>query len=94
MTQLYKTPFLPHLYCRLAFGQASWSPRGRKRFVSSINLSGWCSRAHSIRLLAVPLFAVFLAKDLVLCKDMTARAIANPECPVSLRHAAGRETVR
>jgi hypothetical protein len=60
MTQLYKTPFLPHLYCRLAFGQASWSRRGRKRFVSSINLSGWCSRAHSIRLLAVPLFAVFL----------------------------------
>src|SRR5580704_13977498 len=60
MTQLYKAPYLPHLYCRPAFGQAIWSRRGRKRFVSFTNLSGWCSRSHSIRLLAVPLFVVFL----------------------------------
>src|SRR5277367_6202156 len=78
MTQLYKASLLPHLYRRLAFGQAIWNRTGRidfagatrahgimpgchtKKFVSSISHSGWCSHSHSPRLIAVPLFVVFL----------------------------------
>jgi Carboxypeptidase regulatory-like domain len=50
MTQLYKTPLLPLLYRRLAFGQAIWNRRGRIDLVGVTRAHGTRPRCHTSRI--------------------------------------------
>src|SRR5258708_22449804 len=50
MTQLYKTPLLPLLYRRLAFGRAIWNRRGRIDLAGVTRAHGTTPSCHTLRI--------------------------------------------